>query len=104
MLERIDEWIVATFERLEVTAEGVDWDRAGLRGPSSTWTYLIDDKAFAGNVMRTLSGSTALGLWAVILTWPLLLAWGLLQHWRRWRAGRHRLKGGHEPTEVNSPS
>ena len=22
---------------------GVDWEAAGLRGPSSTWTYLVSD-------------------------------------------------------------
>ncbi len=83
--ERIDSNIAEIFERIAITADGVDWEREGLLGPSSTWTYLVNDNVFGGNTFLTLSVRASLGLWAVLVCWPLLLLWGIGQHWRRWR-------------------
>ncbi|HEX9942083.1 MAG TPA: accessory Sec system translocase SecA2 [Thermoanaerobaculia bacterium] len=83
--ERIDAGIVEVFERVEITADGVDWEREGLLGPSSTWTYLVNDNVFSGNTFLSLSVRASIGLWAVLVCWPLLLVWGLAKHWRRWR-------------------
>ena len=88
LLERIDAGIVETFERVEITADGVDWEREGLLGPSSTWTYLVNDNVFSGNTFLTLSVRASFGLWAVLVCWPLLLVWAAAQHWRRWRGNR----------------
>ena len=44
MLGSIDDRIVATFEAVEFTQNGIDLDKAGIRGPSSTWTYLVSDR------------------------------------------------------------
>ena len=86
LLDRIDDAVVETFQRLEVGPAGaVDWEGTGLRGPSSTWTYLIDDNVFGGNTFLALSNRAGIALWAVLLTWPLLLVWGLFEHWRRRR-------------------
>jgi preprotein translocase subunit SecA len=84
----IDHEVVATFESLEVTADGVDWEQVGLRGPSATWTYLVNDNVFAGNVLRTMANRASIGLWGTLLLWPVLFAWGLYLHWRRWRRGK----------------
>ncbi|MDI6704824.1 MAG: hypothetical protein QME73_00990 [Bacillota bacterium] len=43
MLERIDAEIVGKFNTVEIKEEGIDTDKEGLRVPSSTWTYLIND-------------------------------------------------------------
>lgn len=43
MLERIDAEIVRTFNAVEMKEDGIDMDKEGLKGPSSTWTYLIND-------------------------------------------------------------
>ncbi|MBO0859782.1 MAG: accessory Sec system translocase SecA2 [Chloracidobacterium sp.] len=51
--QTIEERIVATFATATITENGVDLDRAGLRGPSSTWTYLINDQALS-QLQRTL--------------------------------------------------
>jgi preprotein translocase subunit SecA len=85
LLTRIDDTIVLTFERVAVTADGVDWEREGLLGPSSTWTYLVNDNVFGGNTFLTLSTRASFGLWAVLVCWPILLVWGLAKHWRRRR-------------------
>lgn len=43
MLANIDSEIVRTFENLAIGKEGIDMAEAGLKGPSATWTYLIND-------------------------------------------------------------
>jgi preprotein translocase subunit SecA len=85
LLDRIDDTIIRTFERVAITADGVDWEREGLLGPSSTWTYLVNDNVFGGNTFLTLANRASFGLWAVLVCWPILLGWGLAQHWRRRR-------------------
>jgi preprotein translocase subunit SecA len=83
LLERIDETIVEIFERIEITADGVDWDREGLRGPSSTWTYLINDNIFGNNTFLTLANRPGFGLWAMLLCWWILVPWALVIRWQR---------------------
>ncbi|MCU0914020.1 MAG: accessory Sec system translocase SecA2 [Planctomycetes bacterium] len=46
LLTSTDDAIVETFFAVEVTADGIDMEKAGLKGPSSTWTYLINDHPF----------------------------------------------------------
>jgi preprotein translocase subunit SecA len=88
LLARIDDSIVEIFERVTVTESGVDWEREGLRGPSSTWTYLVNDNVFGDNTFLALANRPAFGLWAVLVCWWILLPWALVLHWRRWRQRR----------------
>jgi preprotein translocase subunit SecA len=88
LLERIDDDIVEIFGRIEITAAGVDWEREGLLGPSSTWTYLVNDNVFSGNTFLTMATRASFGLWAALICWPLLVVWAGVQHWRRWRERR----------------
>ncbi len=46
LIETINEAIVQTFLSAEITADGIDMEKEGLKGPSSTWTYLINDHPF----------------------------------------------------------
>ena len=78
--------MVEVFERLEIGPDGVDWEREGLRGPSSTWTYLIHDNVFGSNPFLTLANRPSFGLWAVLVCWWLLLPWGIYLRWRRRKA------------------
>jgi preprotein translocase subunit SecA len=86
---RIDDTIVEIFDRVEVTKDGVDWDREGLRGPSSTWTYLVNDNVFGGNTFLTMANHASFGLFAVLLCWWLLIPWALVLRWQRWRRGKN---------------
>lgn len=43
MLERIDAEIVGTFNIAEIREDGIDMAKQGLKRPSSTWTYLINE-------------------------------------------------------------
>jgi len=46
LVKTIDDSIVATFMSAEVTGGGIDMAKEGLKGPSSTWTYLVNDQPF----------------------------------------------------------
>jgi preprotein translocase subunit SecA len=56
LLARIDERIVASFRTAEVTASGIDLEKEGLRGPSSTWTYLVNDAPLGSGLERICRG------------------------------------------------
>ena len=79
--EEIDRRIVESFERIEVTADGVDLNKDGLRGPSSTWTYLTNDRG-AGSLHEMLAGSFVFDPISSLITGPLM---GAVALWRRRR-------------------
>ncbi len=43
LMEEIRDETEATLLKADITEDGLDLDKEGLRAPSSTWTYLIDD-------------------------------------------------------------
>jgi preprotein translocase subunit SecA len=84
---RVEERLLERFESLTVTEEGVDWDAMGLRGPSSTWTYLVDEEISADPLAATLISRRHVGFAVVAaMTGPLLMFWALLARLRRRRA------------------
>ena len=56
LLARIDEQIIRTFCSAEITPDGIDLVKEGLRRPSSTWTYLINDNPFGDVLQRLFRG------------------------------------------------
>jgi preprotein translocase subunit SecA len=77
--QNIEGRTVETLTALTVADEG--FLDAALRGPSSTWTYMINDRA-VGELYRMLlgPGSSASAAAGVLMTWPVLLAWAF---WRK---------------------
>ncbi len=81
--EKIDEAVLQTFQSLPLSDKGIDMDRKGIRGPSSTWTYLITDNQF-GLWVGLLQGSNigftsaAAGVYG-----PLYVLLGLVQRFYR---------------------
>lgn len=43
LVKEIEEEIVSTMSRAEITKDGIDMEKEGLRAPTSTWTYLVND-------------------------------------------------------------
>ena len=89
-LDFIDEQVVAIFESVTVTEEGVDWEGEGLLGPSSTWTYLVTDMPFTSGPLAAMAGRPSLGLVVAWMYWPLWIVWGF---YRKWKMGRDHAKG-----------
>ncbi|MFQ5572061.1 MAG: accessory Sec system translocase SecA2 [Rhodothermales bacterium] len=86
MMPTIETRIEEAFAAVEITKDGIDLDRAGLRGPSATWTYLINDQVLTElQQMLYGYGAGAFAAGAVLMTWPLLAAWAV---WRWIRKGR----------------
>ncbi len=81
---KIDDTILRTFKSLPVTKKGVDLDDAGIRGPSSTWTYVITDNQFGlwvGMIQGSNIGATAV---AAAVYGPLYILLGLVQRfWKK---------------------
>jgi preprotein translocase subunit SecA len=80
----IDDTIIQTFQSLPITEKGVDLDDAGIRGPSSTWTYVITDNQFGlwvGMIQGSNIGATAV---AAAAYGPLYILLGLIQRfWKK---------------------
>jgi preprotein translocase subunit SecA len=88
LVEQIEETVAETFELLEITAEGADWEAAGLRGPSSTWTYLVHDNLYGSNIFQSMAHRPSVGIIGAMMWAPLLFAWSLFLKWRQWRNDR----------------
>ena len=56
LMSRIDDEIVKTFLSVNITRDGIDLESEGLRGPASTWTYLINDNPFGDVLQRLFKG------------------------------------------------
>lgn len=80
MMQIIEVRIAETFVAITDAEEVPDLDAAGLRGPASTWTYLVNDQALTDlQQMLFGHGSAAFAAGAVLMAWPLLTMWGV---WR----------------------
>jgi preprotein translocase subunit SecA len=54
LLARVEEQSAASFATVPVTADGADLSAAGLKRPSATWTYLVQDNPFGTDIDRAL--------------------------------------------------
>jgi preprotein translocase subunit SecA len=52
---QIEQEIIETLKYVKITTNGIDLKQAGLRGPSATWTYLINDTPFGGKLQMQLA-------------------------------------------------
>ena len=80
---KIQEEILSTLLSLKITPEGVDLDRKDLKGPSSTWTYLINDNQFGSWVEMIQGRNIGFSAVAAAVYGPLYILWGLVQRFRR---------------------
>jgi preprotein translocase subunit SecA len=54
LLTAVEERSAESFETVPVTADGADLSAAGLKRPSATWTYLVQDNPFGMDIDRAL--------------------------------------------------
>ena len=54
LLKTVEERSVESFGTVPVTAAGADLSAAGLKRPSATWTYLVQDNPFGTDIDRAL--------------------------------------------------
>ncbi|MFI6913293.1 accessory Sec system translocase SecA2 [Streptosporangium sp. NPDC050284] len=58
LLAEVESRSVETFEAATVTADGLDLEGAGLKRPTATWTYLVQDNPFGTEWDRILNRLT----------------------------------------------
>jgi preprotein translocase subunit SecA len=71
-LEQINERTALAFEKATITKDGIDMEKEGLMGPTSTWTYLINDNPFNNPMQAALIGSFSYNFAAGIAMAPYL--------------------------------
>jgi preprotein translocase subunit SecA len=77
----VDALALAALAKIRVDGNRLDLTATGLKGPSSTWTYLVNDDPFKnriGSLVTGLGGATVAIYGATMLT-PLFVAWGLVE-------------------------
>ena len=90
--QRIEDEVARDFGSLEITPDGVDWERAGLRGPSATWTYLVGENPFGASGLLSPAGRTGMVAAAMGAPWLVLLHWlGIL-----WERRQRRRQGAND--------
>ncbi len=83
-LDAIDARVVESFAALDIKPGGVGLEGLRLRGPSSTWTYLINDDPFTDGLAATMMSSRNIGFAAsAALIGPLLILWALSRRFGR---------------------
>jgi preprotein translocase subunit SecA len=86
----IDKAVLDTLPLVTVGDAGLDLGAAGAKGPSSTWTYLVNDDPFRNQVLLKLigPGGTTIAIYASALLGPLFLLWGVVERFLRKRRPR----------------
>ncbi|MBP7175399.1 MAG: accessory Sec system translocase SecA2 [Thermoclostridium sp.] len=73
-LQTTNKAIIRCFEEADITEKGIDLEKEGLKGPSSTWTYLVEDNPFGSDGMFIhfvkKTGTLALTLFKRMLASP----------------------------------
>ena len=77
--KKIIDAVVQTFQSLPIGPQGIDLASQGIRGPSSTWTYLVSDHQFGRWVGLIHGTNIGVASVAVFVYWPLYLAMALVQ-------------------------
>jgi preprotein translocase subunit SecA len=73
MMEGLRDEVVAAFLSLRAEHGRLDLDRAGIRGPTSTWTYLVNDNPMPSFALQLLaSGNFGVALATAVLAMAYL--------------------------------
>ena len=77
-------------EHVRVTGNAIDLDGLGIKRPSSTRTYLINDDPFRNQIGMLLTGPgrATMAMAAAAFAMPLLILWGLVDRFVRKRPRR----------------
>ncbi len=89
--DEIDDAVLAALAHVRADGPQVDISRTGIRRPSATWTYLVNDDPFKSRIGALLTGpgGVTLAIYSAAVVAPLLILWGLVERLfkrkeRRW--------------------
>ena len=80
----------AALDGLEVAGDTLDLGSLGIQGPSSTWTYVVNDDPFRHQLGRMLTGpgGASMAIGAALTAAPMFLLWLVVERLRRKRPSR----------------
>ncbi|MBK9316629.1 MAG: accessory Sec system translocase SecA2 [Acidobacteria bacterium] len=87
LLNQIDDRILDVFDRMEISEDGIDLKLLGIRRPSATWTYLIDDNPFRDAMGMHISGDLGLSIAAAVYG-PIYIVFSLYRRFFSRKAGK----------------
>jgi preprotein translocase subunit SecA len=94
MMEGLRDEVVETFTRLQAEHGRIDLDRAGLSGPTSTWTYLVNDNPLPSFALQLIApgnlGVSVATMTLAVVYFPVTLAVVATMFVRRWLRRRRR--------------
>ena len=82
MEAEIDDTVRAALDGVRVEGGRIDLSGAGLTGPASTWTYLVNDNPFRDQIGQMLAGPGRTSIAIFSAMW-LMIAWGLVDRYLR---------------------
>ena len=87
MMEGLRAEVVDRFRTLRAEGGRIDLEQLGLRGPASTWTYLVNDNPFASFWVSLIApgnaGTSMAGAILAVLYWPVSVAVAVVVFARR---------------------
>ncbi len=88
----VDRAVLAALSSIEASDGRFDLEKLGVKGPSSTWTYLVNDDPFRNQLgmMLTGPGHTTFAIGAALFAGPLLILLGLADRFFRKRPHARR--------------
>jgi preprotein translocase subunit SecA len=103
--DAIEESVMNALNAVQVARGAVDLGGTGLKAPSATWTYLVNDDPFRNRIgaMLTGPGGATIAIYSAMMMMPLLVLWGLVEKlFRRAAPRRGDLFTGDEEIGRNS--
>ena len=87
MQDDVADSVRASLARIEAGAGGLDLSHLDVKGPASTWTYLVNDDPFRNQLgaMLTGPGKATFAVGAAMFAGPLLILLGLVDRYLRKR-------------------
>jgi preprotein translocase subunit SecA len=77
----VDGLALAALTTVRVDGDRLDLSATGLKGPSSTWTYLVNDDPFKNRIgtLVTGPGGATVAIYGAAMLMPLFMAWGVIE-------------------------
>ena len=91
LIDTIEEDVMGALDRARASDGRIEVPGMDVRGPSSTWTYIVNDDPFRNQIgmMLTGPGRTSVAIYSALFLGPLLVLWAAVDRWR-WRGRRPR--------------
>ena len=88
----LDEAVLSALDGIRAQGGRVEIAGVDLKGPSSTWTYLVNDDPFREQVLLSLigTGGKAVAVYAAVVMPGLFLLWTIVERFAKRGAGRRR--------------